>query len=94
MVLSNPTNLSGMVGFLGTRQFVNDLAGLNQGDEWKEVSMVVREVTSRGEVVMVLNREVRRAGENGTKRPRSQSQSEEPSKIKKKKNKKTSVRKG
>ena len=56
--------------------------------------MVVREVTSRGEVVMVLNREVRRAGENGTKRPRSQSQSEEPSKIKKKKNKKTSVRKG
>ena len=69
VVISNPTNLSGMVGFLGTRRHVNDLAGLNQGDEGKEVSMVVvQEVTSRGEGIMVLDREVRRAGEKGTKK--------------------------
>ena len=62
------SNLSGMVGFLGTRRHVNDLGCLDQGDEGKEVSLVVsmavQEVTSRGEVVMVLDREVRRAGEN------------------------------
>ena len=63
------SNLSGMVGFLGTRRHVNDLGCLlDQGNEGKEVSLVVsmavQEVTSRGEVVMVLDREVRRAGEN------------------------------
>merc|ERR1711892_270671 len=89
MVISNPTNLSGMIGFLGTRRHVNDLAGLDQGDEGKEVNLVVQEITSRGEVVMVLDREVRRAGEKGTKRSRSHSTSDEPRKEKKKKNKKS-----
>jgi len=89
LVISNPTNLSGMIGFLGTRRHVNDLAGLDQGDEGKEVNLVVQEITSRGEVVMVLDREVRRAGEKGTKRSRSHSTSDEPRKEKKKKNKKS-----
>jgi len=87
VLITNPTNLSGMVGFLGTRRNVNDLAGVDQGDEGKEVSLMVHEVTNRGEVVMVLEREVRRAGEKGTKRSRSHSISEETKKEKKKKKK-------
>ena len=45
VVISNPTNRTGMVGFLetmGTRRHVNDLAGLDQGVEGKEVSMLVQ----------------------------------------------------
>merc|ERR1712037_754712 len=77
-----------MIGFLGTRRHVDDLAGVDQGDEGKEVSLVVHKVTSRGEVVMLLDREVRRAGEKGIKRSRSHSVSEEPLKtVKKKKSK-------
>jgi len=87
VLVTNPTNLNGMIGFLGTRRNVNDLAGVDQGDEGKEVSLMVHEVTSRGEVVMVLDREVRRAGEKGTKRSRSHSISEETKKDKKKKKK-------
>jgi hypothetical protein len=48
LVISNPTNLSGMVGFLGTRHHVDYLTGFNKGDEGKVVSMVVQEVTSWG----------------------------------------------
>merc|ERR1719233_2367656 len=87
VLVTNPTNLGGMIGFLGTRRNVNDLAGVDQGEDGKEVSMLVHEVTSRGEVVMVLDREVRKAGEKGTKRSRSHSISEESKKDKKKKKK-------
>merc|ERR1711909_199079 len=87
VLVTNPTNLAGMIGFLGTRRNVNDLAGVDQGEEGKEVSLMVHEGTSRGEVVMVLDREVRRAGEKGTKRSRSHSLSEEIKKDKKKKKK-------
>merc|ERR1719452_464307 len=88
VVIFNPTHLSGMVGFLGTRKHVNDLAGVDQGDEGKEVNMVVHEITSRGEVVLVLDREARRAGDKGIKRSRSQSVTDEPKKEKVKKKKK------
>jgi len=90
VVITNPTHLSGLVGFLGTRKHVNDLAGVDQGDEGKEASMVVQDITSRGEVIMVLDREARRSGDKGTKRSRSQSTSEEPKKEKVKKKKKKS----
>jgi len=94
VMVTNPVNQCGMIGFLGTRRHVNDLAGVDQGDEGKEVSLVVHKVTSRGEVVMVLDREVRRAGEKGIKRSRSHSVSEEPSKtvkMKKIKNKESDI---
>ena len=42
VVISNPTNLSGMVGYLGTSKHVKDLAAQDQGNDLKELSMVGR----------------------------------------------------
>ena len=50
MVISNPTNLNGMIGFFITRMHFNDLAGQDQDNDGKEVNMVVHDIVSRGEV--------------------------------------------
>merc|ERR1712130_736397 len=48
---------------------------------------MVNQVTKRGEVILSLDKEVRKAGEKGTKRSRNQSLSEDIKReIKKKKN--------
>merc|ERR1719427_1800209 len=90
-VISCPVHLSGMVGFLGTRRHVNDLAGQEFGEEGQEVTMIIHEVTKRGELVVVLEREIRKAGGKGIKRSRSHSVSEEPKREKQKKKKNNSV---
>ena len=55
MVISNPTNLSGMNEFFITRRHVNDLAGQDQDDDGKDVNMVVHDVASRREVLLLLD---------------------------------------
>ena len=47
LVISNPTNLNGSIGFIGTRRFFNNLSGQDQGDNGKEVNMVVHFIASR-----------------------------------------------
>ena len=59
MVISNPTNLNGMIGFFITRRHFNDLAGQDQYNDGKEVNMVV----SRGEVLLLLDKYARNAGD-------------------------------
>jgi len=56
--ITHPKNVSGHVGYLGTRRHINDLAGIDV-EQGKEVTVVVGDVTSKGELVMVLEREVR-----------------------------------
>ena len=56
MVISNPTNLNGMIGFFITRRHFNDLAGQDQYNDGKEVNMVVHDIVSRGEVLLLLDK--------------------------------------
>ena len=54
--MSNPINLNRMIGFSGKRRNVNDFTGQDQGDDGKEVNMVVHGITIRGEVVPLLDK--------------------------------------
>ena len=54
--ISDATYLNGMIGFLGTRRHVNDLTRQDQGDDVKDVNMVVHGIASRGELVLFLDK--------------------------------------
>jgi len=83
--ISNPLNFKGNIGFVGTRRHVNDLAGVDQGEEGKEVTLIVQSITERGELVLVLDRELRKSEKIKNKRTRSVSSSEDFDKSNKKK---------
>ena len=84
VLVSQPKYLAGMLGFAATKRHHNDLAGVEQGEQGKQVGVVVQEINTRGEAVLVLKIEARRAEAKLGKRNRSLSQSEDV-KIKKKK---------
>jgi len=87
VVVTHPKAQAGMLGHTATKRHHNDLAGLEQGEEGRQVALVLQEVNTRGEAVLVLKIEARRAeaklGKN--KRSRSLSQSEDVKSKKKKK---------
>ena len=77
--VSQPRALAGMLGFAATKRHLNDLAGLevDSGDQGRQVSLLVQEVTSRGEAVLVMKIEARKAEARLGKRARGLSQSED-----------------
>ena len=85
VLVTYPKSQAGMLGFAATKRHHNDLAGagVEDSEQGKPVALVVQEVNSRGEVVLLLKIEVRRAEAKLGKRNRSLSQSEDV-KIKRK----------
>ena len=77
VLLINPAPLAGTPAYLSTRRHLNDLVGWQdeQEEEGREVELVVAEVSETGEVIVVLEREVRQ-GEKANKRARQSSLSE------------------
>ena len=82
VVVTQPRAVAGMLGHVATRRHHNDLAGLDQGEEGKDVALVLKEVNTRGEALLILKKAEAKLG----KRSRSLSHSEHTSQSKKKKN--------
>ena len=51
VLVTYPKSLCGMLGFAATKRNHNDLAGVEQGEEGKQVAVVMQEVNTRGESV-------------------------------------------
>jgi len=75
--VNSPGYLAGLLAYLPTRAHINDLAG--ESDDNVSVSVVVKEVTEEGEVVVVKERSERK-GEKKLKRQRGISISEDMAK--------------
>ena len=90
VLVSHPRALAGLLGWAATKRHHNDLAGLEQGELGRQVGLVVQEVTARGEPVLVMKTEARRAEAKLGKRSRSQSQSEDV-KVKRKRSSESEV---
>ena len=63
VMVTHPPHLSGVLGHLTSRRHYNDLVPADMGlEDGQEVSLLVQEVTERGENVLVLEKDVRKAG--------------------------------
>jgi len=83
VALTHPRNVSGLVGYLGTRQNLNDLAGL-ETETGKELSVSIYEITSNSDIILAPERELRKA-QKSKKRRRENSEnansSKDPEKV-------------
>ena len=84
VLVTQPGTMAGRLGYVATRRHHNDLVGVSQGEEGKDVALVLQEINSRGEAIFVLQIEARRAEAKLGKRSRSLSLSEHVKKKKKK----------
>ena len=91
VVVTQPEAVAGRLGYAAIRRHHNDLDGVSQGEEGKDVALVLQEINSRDEAIFVLQIEARRAEAKLGKRSRSLSLSEHVKKKKKKKNSESEV---